>query len=103
MQKHEDWLEQNWSGLKAPRVFSPVRTTGVALATLKEIGSLVSSIPEGFSVQGTLKRQLVNKAKNIEEGNGIDWGTAEALAFGSVGLCVCMCACVCGRWLWVGF
>ena len=33
MQKHEDWLEQNWSGLKAPRVFSPVRTTGVALAT----------------------------------------------------------------------
>ena len=41
-------------------------------------------MPEGFHVHRTIQRFLDARAKAIESGRGIDWATAEALAFGSL-------------------
>ena len=41
-------------------------------------------MPEGFNVHRTIKRFIDNRDKMIETGEGIDWATAEALAFGSL-------------------
>jgi 2-oxoglutarate dehydrogenase E1 component len=55
--------------------------TGVAVATLKEIGQKITAIPKDFHVHRTIERFLDNRRKAIETGQGIDWATAEALAF----------------------
>ena len=41
-------------------------------------------MPEGFEVHKTVLRFLENRRGAIESGEGIDWATAEALAFGSI-------------------
>ncbi|WP_144752259.1 2-oxoglutarate dehydrogenase E1 component [Bartonella saheliensis] len=81
-----DWLDGSWTGLKA---FSNAdeqhsRTTGVELKTLKEIGQKLIEVPENFHVHKTIQRFLSNRAKIFETGEGVDWATAEALAFGSL-------------------
>ncbi|MEI9804362.1 MAG: 2-oxoglutarate dehydrogenase E1 component [Pseudolabrys sp.] len=81
-----DWLDGRWSGLKAAgEVEDPRRgNTGVALETLRDIGKKITSVPQGFEVHKTIQRFLDNRAKAIETGEGIDWSTAEALAFGAL-------------------
>src|SRR6185369_8864223 len=58
--------------------------TGVPVATLKEIGSKITAVPQGFHVHRTIQRFLDNRRKAIESGEGIDWATAESLAFGTL-------------------
>jgi 2-oxoglutarate dehydrogenase E1 component len=78
-----DWLEGAWSGLKAARDADEPRRgdTGVDVAALREIGERITKVPEGFHVHRTIQRFLDNRRKAIAEGVGIDWATAEALAF----------------------
>ena len=81
-----DWLDGRWAGLKAARDFEDPRrgNTGVALEELREIGKKITSVPPGFNVHKTIQRFLDHRAKAIESGEGIDWSTAEALAFGAL-------------------
>jgi 2-oxoglutarate dehydrogenase E1 component len=81
-----DWLDGRWAGLKAARDHEDPRrgNTGVALEQLREIGRKITSVPPGFHVHKTIQRFLDHRAKTIESGDGIDWSTAEALAFGAL-------------------
>jgi 2-oxoglutarate dehydrogenase E1 component len=81
-----DWLDGRWTGLKAAHeVDDPRRgNTGVDAAVLQDIGKKITAVPEGFHVHRTIQRFLDHRAKAIETGEGIDWATAEALAFGSL-------------------
>ncbi|MDB5559063.1 MAG: sucA [Enterovirga sp.] len=82
-----DWLDGRWAGLKAVREQDddPRRgETGVDLETLKEIGAKLCEVPAGFNAHRTIGRFLENRRKMIETGEGIDWATAEALAFGTL-------------------
>ncbi|MCQ0986837.1 2-oxoglutarate dehydrogenase E1 component [Jiella marina] len=81
-----DWLDGAWTGLrKAEEETEPRRgITGVPLKTLKDIGSKLAVVPESFNAHRTVKRFLDNRAKIIDSGEGIDWATAEALAFGTL-------------------
>ncbi len=78
-----DWLDGRWSGLKAAKEIDDPRRgdTGVALDLLKEVGKQITTVPDGFHVHRTIQRFLDNRRKAIESGEGIDWATAEALAF----------------------
>ena len=51
---------------------------------LKHIAAAHHRAPEGFSVHKTIQRFLDNRRAAIEAGEGIDWATGEALAFGSL-------------------
>lgn len=83
-----DWLDGRWAGLKpAPRGLTEGARrgrTGVERARLTEIGKRLTTVPEGFNLHRTIRRLLDNRRKMIETGEGIDWATAEALAFGSL-------------------
>ncbi len=82
-----DWLDGRWSGFKAVHedVDDPRRgRTGVPAETLREIGQRITQAPPGFHLHRTIQRFLDNRAKAVETGQGIDWATAEALAFGSI-------------------
>jgi 2-oxoglutarate dehydrogenase E1 component len=58
--------------------------TAASLELLRRVGETVSTPPENFHVHRKILRQLNNKRKMIETGTGIDWATAEALAFGTL-------------------
>ncbi len=78
-----DWLDGRWSGLKpGVDIEDPRRgNTGIDIDTLKEIGKKITTVPADFQVHRTINRFLDNRRKAIETGEGIDWATAEALAF----------------------
>ncbi|MCG8360347.1 MAG: 2-oxoglutarate dehydrogenase E1 component, partial [Kiloniellales bacterium] len=80
-----DWLEGAWSGLSSVKGWDARRgKTSVPLKTLKEVGKALTSTPEDFNLNRKIGRQLAAKAKMFESGDGIDWATAEALAFGTL-------------------
>ncbi|GJE17638.1 2-oxoglutarate dehydrogenase E1 component [Methylobacterium marchantiae] len=82
-----DWLDGRWSGFKAVRedVDDPRRgKTGVPADILREITQRITTPPPGFHLHRTIQRFFDNRAKAVETGKGIDWATAEALAFGSL-------------------
>jgi 2-oxoglutarate dehydrogenase E1 component len=79
-----DWLEGVWSGLRpAPSEYER-GTTGVHIERLQEIGRRITDLPEGLHVHRRLQRVIGQRRKAIEEGHGIDWATAEHLAFGTL-------------------
>jgi 2-oxoglutarate dehydrogenase E1 component len=81
-----DWLDGRWTGLKAAADSDDPRRgdTGVEAKVLKEIGAKITEVPPNFHVHRTIQRFLDNRRKAIETGEGIDWATAEALAFCSL-------------------
>jgi 2-oxoglutarate dehydrogenase E1 component len=81
-----DWLDGRWTGMKPAGASDDPRrgNTGVELATLKEIGRKITTLPDGFHVHRTIQRFLDARSKAIDTGQGIDWATAEALAFSSL-------------------
>jgi len=54
------------------------------LDRLKFIAQRTTVPPEGFSVHKTIQRFLDARRAAIETGEGLDWATAESLAFGSL-------------------
>ncbi|POF62378.1 2-oxoglutarate dehydrogenase E1 component [Novacetimonas maltaceti] len=81
-----DWLEGAWQGLKPPPVDAVVTMpeTGIAIDRLREIGAALAKVPDDFTANSKIVRQLKAKAKMFETGEGIDWATGEALGFGSL-------------------
>jgi 2-oxoglutarate dehydrogenase E1 component len=78
-----DWLDGRWSGLKAKVEADDARrgNTGVDADVLREIGEKITKVPDGFHLHRTVQRFLDHRATAIKSGEGIDWATAEALAF----------------------
>ncbi len=82
-----DWLDGRWVGMKAASALGedPRRgQTGVDIEKLRDIGRKLSAVPDGFNIHKTIQRFMDNRRKMIDTGEGIDWTTGEALAFGSL-------------------
>ena len=79
-----DWLDGEWSGLGLPEDDERRGKTGVAKKKLQEIGERITTIPEGVDIHKTLKRVIDARREAISSGNGIDWATAEHLAFATL-------------------
>jgi len=82
-----DWLEGHWTGLKPAtdgQNVEQLHETAVALDTLREVGSALCRVPADFTPNPKISRQLDAKKQAIETGEGIDWATGEALAFGTL-------------------
>jgi 2-oxoglutarate dehydrogenase E1 component len=58
--------------------------TGVSGGTLLDLARKLNTVPQGFSVHPRLIRILNRRLETIEKGEGIDWATAEALAFATL-------------------
>lgn len=82
--KPEDWLSSRWKGFKTPRQHSRIKPTGVDIDVLKFIGHKAGEVPEGFKLHRQMKKIFNARQAMAEKGGGIDWGTAEAMAFGSL-------------------
>ncbi len=58
--------------------------TAVPLEQLQELNERLLEFPEGFTVHPKLAKALERRRDTLGEQGGIDWGQAEALAFGSL-------------------
>ncbi len=81
-----DWLDGQWAGMQAGNGAYKRGDTAVPVETLHEVGRALSTVPQSFNAHRTVARQLAAKAQMFETGQGIDWATAEALAFGTLAL-----------------
>ena len=79
-----DWLEGAWTGIESARGEARRGKTGVASKTLKKIGRALTQIPDDFNANSKITRQFRTRGERIEAGEGIDWATAESLAFGTL-------------------
>lgn len=80
-----DWLDGAWKDFRTAEQDGPRRgDTGVDLEKLKAIGEALTTIPDGFTAHRTIQRFMKNRLSAIENEEGIDWATGEALAFGSL-------------------
>ncbi len=80
-----DWLEGMWTGLEQAPAGDRRGKTAVKMETLRELGHALSARPEEpFNLHRKIGRFLDQRRNCIDTGEGIDWATAEALAFGSL-------------------
>ncbi len=81
-----DWLEGNWTGFKQAdgEDVRAEEATALSAEALQEVGAALSRVPEGFNANPKILRQLEAKRAMFESGEGIDWATGEALAFGGL-------------------
>jgi len=82
-----DWLDGRWAGLKSAGGDPDEARrgkTGLPADKLKSLGLKLTEVPKGFNVHKTIGRFLDNRRTMMETGEGIDWATAEALAFATL-------------------
>ncbi len=81
---------ENWDEIHGEYSHEPVKT-GVPKKQLVSLAKKLNDIPKDFSIHPKLAGLLKKRLETIEDGAGIDWANAEALAFGSLlmeGICV---------------
>ena len=79
-----DWLDGRWSHLDRRGEEYQRGETSISAQTLADIGTALSRVPDGFPLHKTVARMLETKKKMFTAGEGFDWATGEALAFGSL-------------------
>jgi 2-oxoglutarate dehydrogenase E1 component len=78
-----DWLDGQWKGFKASK--EELRgDTAVPLEKLKGLGARLTTIPNSVDAHKTLRRVIDGRREAIDSGQGLDWATAESLAFASL-------------------
>ncbi len=82
-----DWFGGRWAGLNKPVDPETARRnihTAIETKLFESLGRTLTTIPDDLDVHKTLRRVITAKEKMFETGEGFDWATAEALAFGSL-------------------
>ena len=79
-----DWLDGRWAHLDRNKEDYQRGQTAISEATFEKVGNALSKLPDNFPAHKTVVRLFENKKKMFSDGTGLDWATAEALAFGSL-------------------
>lgn len=76
-----DYSQVPWSHDDRAVNAHPDGTTGVHLEVLRKLGELTSKLPTSFAAHGKVRRFYEQRQASILRGEGINFATAEALAF----------------------
>jgi 2-oxoglutarate dehydrogenase E1 component len=79
-----DWLDGRWSHLSRNDEDYVRGKTSISEETYAEVGAALTRTPASLVMHKTVARILEAKKTMIDTGQGIDWATGEALAFGSL-------------------
>ena len=79
-----EWFEGTWSKYKPERGKDKRGVTGADTKKLEEISNRINTIPSEINIHKTISKILEKRRLNVKNGLGIDWSTAESLAFGSL-------------------
>ncbi len=67
------WAGEDWSA-----------DTAVPREVVERVRRVFTAVPEGFHIHPKLQRLMEARARMLEPGGAMDWGCAEALAFGTL-------------------
>ena len=79
-----DWLEGSWKGINVASIDARRGQTSITEDEFKKIGKEIHQIPKEFSPHKRIKKIYDDRLNSINEGKGVDWSTAESLAFASL-------------------
>ena len=79
-----EWFEGSWSQYKPEKGKDKRGVTGYDTLKLKNISEKINLIPEEVNIHKTVKKIFDTRKASVLNGFGIDWSTAESLAFGSL-------------------
>jgi 2-oxoglutarate dehydrogenase E1 component len=79
-----DWLDGRWAHLGKHEGQYQRGKTSVSEERLRKVGEAITRIPDSVKPHRTLVRVFEGRRQAIESGEGIDWATAESLAFGTL-------------------
>ncbi|MDE2406138.1 MAG: 2-oxoglutarate dehydrogenase E1 component [Sphingomonadales bacterium] len=82
-----DWFGGRWSGFNQPQSPETARrnvATGIGDKLFASLGRTLTTVPDDLTVHKTLNRVIDGRREMFNSGQGFDWATAEALAFGSL-------------------
>ena len=79
-----DWLDGRWSHLDQNKENYQRGSTSISTKAFEKIAVALTKTPKSFKLHKTVERLLIAKADMLEKGEGLDWATSEALAFGSL-------------------
>ncbi|HZU63241.1 MAG TPA: 2-oxoglutarate dehydrogenase E1 component [Novosphingobium sp.] len=82
-----DWFGGRWSGFNRPMDPETARRnvpTGIEGKLFDSLGRTLTTVPDHLTVHKTLGRVIDAKREMFTSGEGFDWATGEALAFGAL-------------------
>jgi len=79
--KSEDWMTDQWEEMKSSE---NATSSGVDKKRLQDVGNTISTLPEDKNFHRLVRKIFEARNASIQDGVGIDWGTAEALAFATL-------------------
>ena len=79
-----EWYEGTWSRYKPEKGKDKRGKSGVDLNKVIRISEKINNIPPEFNIHKTISKILEARRQSVIKKKGIDWSTAEALAFGSL-------------------
>ena len=79
-----EWFEGTWSRYKPRKGKDKRGVTGFSTNKLLEISDKIHSLSSELNIHKTIVKIIEARKDSVLKGNGIDWSTAEALAFGSL-------------------
>ena len=74
------WTDEDVTGYQT----EPSPDTSISIEVLDKVRAALTTVPEGFTLHPKLKPVLAKRKAMSEGSEGMDWGTAEQLAFGSL-------------------
>ncbi|KAG9310005.1 thiamine diphosphate-binding protein [Chiua virens] len=74
-----------WPGSNEAKTFD----TGAPVEMLQTAGKGSVEVPTGFEIHPRLQRHVKSRLASLDKGEGVDWATAEAMAFGTLMLDGC--------------
>jgi len=81
--EEDEWRPKQWKNLETCK-YSPPQNTGVNIDALKAIGEIITQIPQDFNIHPQLRKNYDQRITSLKEGRGIDWATAESLAWANL-------------------
>ncbi len=79
-----EWYEGTWSSYKPERGKDKRGKSGVDLNKILKISEKIHNIPSEINIHKTIFKILELRKQSIIKKKGIDWSTAESLAFGTL-------------------
>tara|TARA_Y100001960_G_scaffold256152_1_gene274582 strand:+ start:34 stop:2115 length:2082 start_codon:yes stop_codon:yes gene_type:complete len=79
-----DWLEGSWKGLSTASFDARRGQTSVSIEDINTIAQEIHRIPEEFNVHKRIKKIYEDRLNSVANNSGIDWATAESLAFATL-------------------
>src|SRR5437879_101917 len=79
-----DWVPKTWENMNITKKYSEPRATGLKAENLQSLNDSLNLLPTDFNFHPQIKKIFEARHNSLKNGKGIDWATAEALAWATL-------------------